>query len=217
MKSLLFAPLALLLVAPAGCGSQIRQVDVISPPVMIGPAKVPPAPGAPGGGSAYAPPAQAQRGQRRGRGVINAELDDCVDSSANAGYSFALQSVVSCEDTTVDMYLSYTPKDGHYFLVPEDTDIKDLGIQPSVTRVPGFSLKGWEPSHGVPLIAGHVYLVWTSGGDLCLVRVDVLREKHASIEWVWHSNLSRARAAEAEKKKEEEVQRRKDLGPYFGR
>jgi hypothetical protein len=217
MKTLFFAPLSLLLLAPAGSGSQIREVDVIYPPVMIGPAKVPPAPMVPDSGPAVTSAGNVQGRQQRGRGVIALELDDCVDSSAQAGYSFALQSVVSCEDTMVDMYLSYTPKDGHYLLVPDDTDIKDLGIQPSVTRVPGFSLKGWEPSHGVPLIAGHAYVVWTSGGDLCLIRVLVLREKHASFEWVWHSNLSRTRAAAAEKKKEEEVQRRKDLGPYFGR
>lgn len=217
MTPLLFAPLVLLLLSPAESAAQIRAVDVIYPPIMIGSAKVPPAPPSTVEGTVPEYGGNLQGGRRKGARARTAELDDCVDSSASAGYSFELEEVVSCEDTMVDVYLSYSPRDGHHFLVPDDTDIKDLGPHPGVTRVPGFSPTQWEPNHAVPLTAGHVYVIWTSGGDFCLVRVTVLREKHASIEWVWHSNLSRARAAAAEKKKEEDLQRRKDLGPYFGR
>lgn len=217
MKHMLTTSTILLLLAAPGAPAQIRPVDVIYPPIMIGPAKVPPAPAHVGEGSVPLLAENQQGDMRKGRRVRTAELDDCVDSSENAGYSFDLEQVVSCEDTTVDVYLSYTPADGHHFLVPDDTDIKDLGSFSSVTRVPGFSPTNWAPDHGVLLMAGHVYVVWTSGGDFCLVRVTVLRERHASIEWVWHSNLSRARVAASEKKREEQEQRRKDLGPYFGR
>ncbi|HUI65754.1 MAG TPA: hypothetical protein VL126_13010 [Bacteroidota bacterium] len=167
-----------------------RPVDVIWPPVIVAPPTyVPPA--YPTEEASTAPP---------GRRIVQVQLDDCVENGRMAGYSFADQRIVSCEDSSVDVYLSYTDDGNYYFLVPEDTDIKDIGqrnaLQARIMIKPG----NWSTSHSVQLMAGHEYVLWTPEGDLFLIRVSALWNKHVLFDWVWHSNLSRKDAEEFLKK-----------------
>jgi len=127
----------------------------------------------------------------RGRGAIEVKLDDCRENARSAGYSFSEQRVVSCEDSTVDVYLSFNEDGNYLFLVPEDTQIKDIGPRNEFRNIRLIKPANWSPDHGASLTAGHVYLIWTYSGDFYLVKVDALWEKHAMFSWVWHSRLSR--------------------------
>ena len=127
------------------------------------------------------------------RGPVAAEvkLDDCRENARSAGYSFSEQRVVSCEDSTVDVYLSYNEDGNYLFLVPEDTQIKDIGPRNEFRNIRLIKPTDWSPDHGAPLTAGHAYIIWTYSGDFFLVKVDALWEKHVMFSWVWHSRLSR--------------------------
>lgn len=197
-----------------------RPVDVNYPPVIYFPVSSPPAPNPvyfddpnPGSGNPQRP------GPGRQRKIVRVELDDCMEHSETAGYSFAQEQVVSCEDSTVDLYLSTTAPDTAYFLVPQDNDIKDIGSRESLRDVVRFKPRDWAEDHAALLVAGHVYVIWTYNGDFCLVRALELGERHVAFEWVRHSQLSRATAGEAEKRQKEkdadEGKRRENLGPYF--
>lgn len=136
------------------------------------------------------PPGYAMPQPDPGPGSVEVKLDDCRENARSAGYSFAEQRVVSSEDSTVDVYLSY--EDGNYlFLVPEDTQIKDIGPRNEFRSIRLIKPGDWTPDHGASLTAGHVYIIWTYSGDFYLVKVDALWEKHAMFSWVWHSRLSR--------------------------
>lgn len=167
-----------------------RPVDVIWPPVMISPPTYVPLPyqAEEGGG---APP---------GRKIVQVQLDDCVENSRGAGYSFAEEKIISCEDSSVDLYLSYTEDGNYYFLVPDDTDIKDIGPRNALQARILIKPSNWSASHSVPLTAGHEYVLWTPEGDLFLVRVNALWNKHVLFDWVWHSNLLRKDVEEFLKK-----------------
>jgi len=121
---------------------------------------------------------------------VQVKLDDCVESAGTAGYNFSLHSVVSCEDSAVDMYLSFNDDGTCYFLVPEDAQIKDVGPRNDLRSIRLIKPGGWSANHGAKLTAGHVYVVWAYSGDLYLVKVDALWGKHAMFSWVWHSRLS---------------------------
>jgi len=129
-----------------------------------------------------------------GEKEVVVKLDDCMDNAPLAGYSFSEGKVVSCEDSTVDMYLSFSDEGGYFFLVPEDTQIKDIGPRNQLKSVRLIKPVDWSANHAASLIAGHVYVVWASTGDLYLVKVDALWEKHAMFGWIWHSHLTREAA-----------------------
>ena len=154
------------------------------------------------------------------RRAVQVELNDCLDDPGRAGYNFADERVVSCEDSTVDMYLSYTPDVGYAFLVPEDTDIKDVGAWERVEDVRAFWPTDWSAEHAVPIRAGHAYVVWTYAGNFFVVQVRELWQKHAIFEWIWHSNLSREAGGAAKPQKSDaeipEAQK-KPSGPYFAK
>ena len=166
-----------------------RPVDLLWPPVIIEP---------PGYASADVPygaetPREEEQPVAEERGV-EVKLDDCMEDAGKAGYSFLSRSVVSCEDSTVDIYLSFT-EDGHYlFLVPEDTQIKDVGPRNDIRSIRLIKPANWSPDHGAEITAGHVYIVWAYSGDLYLVKADALWEKHVLFSWLWHSRLSREAA-----------------------
>jgi hypothetical protein len=166
-----------------------RPVDLVWPPVIIEP---------PGYALADVPYAagvahEEEQPVAEDRGV-EVRLDDCTENAGKAGYNFLSRSVVSCEDSTVDIYLSFT-EDGHYlFLVPEDTQIKDVGPRDDIRSIRLIKPANWSPDHGTEVTAGHVYVVWAYSGDLYLVKVDALWEKHVLFSWLWHSHLSREAA-----------------------
>jgi hypothetical protein len=159
-----------------------------------------------------------QRGKRR---VTQVELGDCLDNPSSAGYSFSGVRIVSCEDSTVDLYLTSTAPDSFYFMVPQDNDIKDLGQVHSYRAAVHFRPRDWSDSHAVLVEEGHTYVVWTYTGDFYLVRVRDVRDRRVLIDWVWHSQLSRRAAEEAEERQREQERerekRREELGPYFGK
>ena len=111
-----------------------------------------------------------------------------------AGYNFASRSIVACDDSTVDIYLSFDKDGSYYFLVPEDTQIKDVGAHTALRSIRLIKPGDWYEGHAAELIAGHVYVVWASTGDLYLVKIDALWEKHVMFSWLWHSHLSREAA-----------------------
>jgi len=196
---------------------QTKPIGIVWPPGVINPPDRPLSPG-----YVHVPPpvpepamneTQARGSRRREGRVREVQLDGCLDNPAGAGYNFAEERIVSCEDSTVDIYLSYAVNEGYAFLVPQDTDIKDIGPHESVRDVKRFKPDDWAFNHALPLTAGHAYVVWTYGGDFYLVRVNDLRDGHVFLEWRWHSALSRAAAADAEKRAAE----KKTLGPYFGK
>jgi hypothetical protein len=137
-----------------------------------------------------APARESQPVEPADRGV-EVRLDDCMENAGAAGYSFSARAVVSCEDSAVDVYLSYNENGGYYFLVPEDTQIKDAGSRYDIRNVRLIKPANWSPDHAAPLVAGHAYVVWASTGDLYLVHVDALWDKHVMFTWLWHSRLSR--------------------------
>ncbi|MEW6510090.1 MAG: hypothetical protein AB1428_03945 [Bacteroidota bacterium] len=197
-----------------------RPVDVIYPPIMIAPPAPPPPPIA-----ILDPPPMPEipfdpdrRGERR---VTQVELSECLDNPASAGYSFADARIVSCEDSTVDLYLSIAPPDSFYFMVPQDNDIKDLGRIRTYRAAAHFRPTDWLDAHAVLIAEGHTYVVWTYTGDFYLVRVRDIRDRRVFLEWIWHSRLSRHTAAEAEERQKERERerekRREELGPYFGK
>jgi len=195
-----------------------RPVDINYPPAIYIPVSSRPHP-------AYVsePEPASSNPQRSGPGrqrkIVTVALDDCVENSEGAGYSFAREQIVACEDSSVDLYLSTTGPDSAYFLVPPDNDIKDLGRHESIRDVVRFKPRDWSEDHAVLLTAGHVYVVWTYDGDFVLVRVVERGARHVTFDWIRHSRLSRATAAEAEmrqrEKDEVEASRRENLGPYF--
>ena len=125
---------------------------------------------------------------------VTVNLTDCVENSGTAGYNFESGNVVSCEDSTVDVSLSCGENGGYYFLVPEDTRIKDIGPRNDFPRIRLIRPGGWSEDHGALLTAGHVYVLWAYSGDLYLVKVDALWGKNAMFSWVWHSRLSQENA-----------------------
>jgi hypothetical protein len=149
-----------------------------------------------------------------GRTIFATTLGTCIDDPAHAGFSFYSRSVVSCEDSTVDVYLSYGDSASYAFLVPHDTDIKDGGYQLSVLDLVRFKPIGWSPDHMVPIDVGHVYIVWTNTDDFYLVRVNSIAKNHAAIEWVRHSRLSRR---EVQRHAQPEEPPQPDRGPLFPR
>jgi hypothetical protein len=158
------------------------------------------------------------------RKIFQAELEDCVESPLKAGYDFGAAKVVSCEDSTVDIYLSHAPNDTTYFLVPEDTDIKDIGDRRTIAEIRGFRPRNWSQTHAAPVVAGHVYVIWTYSNDFYLVQVKDVQSDHVSFDWAWHSQLSRkvaeAAVQKALEKKQQEAERdaeRKARGPVFGK
>jgi hypothetical protein len=157
--------------------------------------------------------------QGRVRRIVQVELTDCVEDPPHSGYCLTEEKVVSCDDSTVDMYLAVSPRDGYALIVPEDTDIKDLGPYRAVEDVRTFRPTDWSPNHAVTLTAGNVYVVWTCTDDFFLVSVRDLRENRVIIEWLWHSNLSRTLAAEMEKKLEEKQKREEERRnqPFFSK
>ena len=166
-----------------------RPVDLVWPPVIIEPPwYVPvysPYPAEPAGDPEPAP--AAERG-------VEVRLDDCMENAKLAGYNFSARRVVSCEDSTVDIYLSFNDDGNYYFLVPGDTQIKDVGPRNEIRSIRLVKPGNWSANHGAPLTAGHVYVVWAYSGDLYLVKVDALWEKHVMFSWAWHSRLSQADA-----------------------
>jgi hypothetical protein len=164
-----------------------RPVDLVWPPVIIGPMEYTPAVATYQGETEPEPSAPSGRG-------VEVRLDDCMENSARAGYNFASHSIVSCEDSTVDIYLSFDKDGTYYFLVPEDTQIKDIGQANTLRSIRLIKPGGWYENHAAELLAGHVYVVWASTGDLYLVKIDVMWEKHVMFSWLWHSRLSREAA-----------------------
>jgi hypothetical protein len=166
-----------------------RPVDLVWPPVIIEP---------PGYAAAYSPyPAEPAVDPQPVAGVergVEVRLDDCMENAGLAGYSFSARKVVSCEDSTVDIYLSFNEEGKYYFLVPGDTQLKDVGPRNEIRNIRLIKPGNWSVNHGAPLTAGHVYVVWTYSGDLYLVKVDALWEKHVMFSWLWHSHLSQVDA-----------------------
>jgi len=193
---------------PFGAGpvAVTRPVDVVWPPVIIAPPEYVTSPYVPYAGPDPAPEPPAERG-------VTVKLDDCMDDAPLAGYSFAARHVISCEDSTVDVYLSFNQDGRYYFLVPEDTQIKDLGPRTDIRSIRMIKPSGWTDDHGALLVAGHAYVVWTVSGDMYLLKVDALWEKHAMFSWVWHSHLSR----EAAEKFLKDNASGPPAGPYFSR
>ncbi len=186
-----------------------RPVDLLWPPVISE---------SPGYASPYAPyPAElagdpqpvapAERG-------VEVRLDDCMENAGMAGYNFSGRRVVSCEDSTVDIYLSFNEDGNYYFLVPGDTQIKDVGPRNEIRSIRLIKPGNWSANHGAALTAGHVYVVWASGGDLYLVKVDALWEKHVMFSWLWHSHLSQE---DAEKFLKDNAGGPPSRTPYFTR
>ena len=166
-----------------------RPVDLVWPPVIIEPPGHAPVytsyPERPAGDPE--PAAAPERG-------VEVRLDDCMDNAGKAGYNFSERRVVSCEDSTVDIYLSFSEDGKYYFLVPEDTQIKDVGPRSEIRSIRLIKPGNWSADHGAPLTAGHVYVVWAYSGDLYIVKVDALWEKHVMFSWLWHSHLSQENA-----------------------
>ena len=166
-----------------------RPVDLVWPPVIMEPPEY-----AAASGPYPAEPVPEPKPEVAGESNVEVRLDDCLDDAALAGYNFSERKVVSCEDSTVDMYLSFSEEGGYFFLVPEDTQIKDIGSHNQLRSVRLIKPGGWSANHAASLMAGHVYVVWASTGDLYLVKVDALWEKHVMFGWLWHSHLSREAA-----------------------
>jgi hypothetical protein len=166
-----------------------RPVDLVWPPVIIE---------APGYALGYTPyPAEPAGDPQPAAPVergVEVKLDDCMENAGLAGYNFSGRKVVSCEDSTVDVYLSFNDDGNYYFLVPGDTQIKDIGPRNEIRSVRFIKPGDWSANHGTTLTAGHVYIVWAYSGDLYLVKVDALWEKHVMFSWLWHSHLSQADA-----------------------
>jgi hypothetical protein len=185
-----------------------RPVDLVWPPFFIEPpefaASYSPYHAEPAGEAQ--PRAEVERG-------IEVRLDDCMENAGLAGYSFSGRRVVSCEDSTVDVYLSFSEDGNYYFLVPGDTQIKDVGPRSEVRNIRLIKPGNWSVNHGAPLTAGHVYVVWVYSGDLYLVKVDALWEKHVMFSWLWHSHLSQADAEKFLKDNADGPSR----APYFTR
>jgi hypothetical protein len=147
--------------------------------------------------SPYEPPVP-----QRKRTIFATSLGNCIDDPSDAGFCFATRSIVSCEDSTVDFYLSYADSGSFAFLVPHDTDIKDAGYHMNVLDVVIFKPVDWAPEHMVRIEGGHVYIVWTNTGDFYLLRVNSLEKGRAAIEWVRHSRLSRKEVERHQKAEE---------------
>jgi hypothetical protein len=166
-----------------------RPVDLVWPPVIIEP------PGYwPGYTTVSAEPAVDEQPAAPVERGVEVRLDDCLENAPMAGYNFSDRRIVSCEDSAVDVYLSFNEDGNYYFLVPEDTQIKDLGPRNELRSVRLIKPGNWSPNHGSPLTAGHVYVVWAYSGDIYLVKVDALWEKHVMFSWLWHSHLSKEAA-----------------------
>jgi hypothetical protein len=166
-----------------------RPVDLIWPPVIIEPPEYAhaysPYPAEPAGDPQ--PAAPVERG-------VEVRLDDCMENAGLAGYNFSGRRVVSCEDSTVDIYLSFNDDGNYFFLVPGDTKIKDVGPHNEIRSIRFIKPGNWSANQGAQLTAGHVYVVWAYSGDLYLVKVDALWEKHVMFSWLWHSHLSQVDA-----------------------
>jgi hypothetical protein len=166
-----------------------RPVDLIWPPVIIEPPEYAPAYSP----SPAEPAVDPQPAAPVERGV-EVRLDDCMENAGLAGYNFSGRRVVSCEDSTVDIYLSFNDDGTYFFLVPGDTKIKDVGPHNEIRSIRFIKPGNWAANQGAQLTAGHVYVVWAYSGDLYLVKVDALWEKHVMFSWLWHSHLSQVDA-----------------------
>jgi hypothetical protein len=129
--------------------------------------------------------------QHHPRTIFATRLGNCIDDPEHAGFCFVRREVVSCEDSTVDFYLSVADSGNYALIAPHDTDIKDAGYRMHVLDVVTFRPKDWAPEHMVRIEGGHVYIVWTNAGEFYLVRVNSIERGKAAIEWAYHSRLPR--------------------------
>lgn len=121
-----------------------------------------------------------------GRGL---RLTSSTADPRDAGYDFSARRVVDLQDLEADIYYWYSEDEGPWLVATERsndlfTDIQDAGFG-SLDSVGWAPEGGWAPSGDVPLIEGHVYVVWTWDDHYAKVRVVSVSANSVVLDWAY--------------------------------
>ena len=114
-----------------------------------------------------------------------------------SGYDFSAFRVVPYTDESADMFFEYF-QGRFYMVVPEDTDIQDMGATSSIYDIRVAPAGGWSPTKDVELRIGRTYVVWTWDDHYAKFRVKSLSPSRVVFDWAYQlqrSNSLMKRAA----------------------
>lgn len=116
-------------------------------------------------------------------------LSNSVRVPAEAGYDFSARRVVDVASIDADIYYWQTEEDGAWLVATERsgdvfTDIQDVGFA-RFDEIGWAPEGGWAPSGDVPLIEGHVYVIWTWDDHYAKVRVVSLGPNSVVLDWAY--------------------------------
>ena len=126
-----------------------------------------------------------------GRGL---RITNSVTDGRDSGYDFSARRIVNVLDQDADIYYWHTDDDGPWLVATERsndvfTDIQDAGYG-SLDSVGWAPDGGWAPTGDVPLIEGHVYVVWTWDDHYAKVRVVSISPNSVVLDWAYQTDRS---------------------------
>ena len=114
----------------------------------------------------------------------NVTLNDRAQLPGYAGYDFSEYTIRAYNDLYTDMF--FESSNGQYVMrVRTDSDIQDLGATGSLLEIKKAPTSGWSPTHAVPLVVGHTYVVWTWDDHYAKFRLTALSPNRAVFDWVY--------------------------------
>jgi len=118
-----------------------------------------------------------------------AVLRDCMRWPESSAYDFSDESVVGRGAACADICCESV--DGELVMeVAPDADIELLGDSASVFWESASPDSNWSPSHGVSLIRGNSYIVWTWDNQYFTFKVDDLTPDRVAFEWACLKEMS---------------------------
>lgn len=111
-----------------------------------------------------------------------AVLKNADSFPGSAGFDFSEGTVLSADDSDVDMVLEQTAE-GFTMFVPEDGDIQNLGRTNSIDDISTAPRNGWSEKKSVLLSVGHSYAVRTSDKKYYQFRVATVWEDSVLFDW----------------------------------
>lgn len=116
-------------------------------------------------------------------------LDNYRQFPQSSGYDFSAFRVVPYADEAVDMYFEYY-QGRFYMVVPEDTDIRDMGATSSIYDIRVAPSGGWSVTKDVELDVGRTYVVWTWDDHYAKFRVRSLSPGRVAFDWAYQLQRS---------------------------
>ncbi len=102
----------------------------------------------------------------------------------SAGYDFSTYTVGLYNDEYTDIFYEYY-NGVAYMNVWNDTDIQDMGYMSSLHEIRVAPASGWSPSKDIPLIEGHIYVVWTWDDHYAKFRVISITPQRVVFDWAY--------------------------------